>query len=103
MTKPHVPAPTGELLCGKNDGTSLYAALQAAHYQETLPELIGKALGKKAVMLILIDVRGAITTVGNSEDDSTRDRSMIRQITELLAKNMDAMMKKAGAEAREGD
>lgn len=80
----------------------VYAFIREAHLQQDcLPEIIGKALDKKAVLLILIDVDGGITTVGDSAPENVRDRSMVLQMSELLNNNMDRMMKQAGKEARE--
>ncbi len=77
----------------------VYQLIRKAHHEDHLPELIGKALGKTGVLIALIDIRGGVTVCGNNNTGlptRTRDGSMIRQMAELLDKNMDGMMKIAG-------
>lgn len=81
----------------------VFAAIRDSHHHRSLPELIGKALGKRAALILLIDVVGSVTTTGDNELGSIRDRSMILQITELLRDNMDRMMQKAGEEAKKAE
>lgn len=75
-----------------------------AHAQNRLPELIGKALGKTAVVIIMVDAEGGVLITANcrsnQDDVYVRDRSMITQTSDLLAANMKNMMKIAGEESK---
>lgn len=80
------------------------SVLRTAHQQGKLAEVIGTALGKTAIFILMIDVVGAIISEGNSRGDtpnSTRDRIMIRKMSTLIAENMQSMMREAGREAKE--
>jgi hypothetical protein len=79
-----------------------HEAIKEAHHQGCLQNLIGDALSKNAVIVILLDAAGAITVSADSRSgtNSVRDRSMIEQMTNLLADNMKPMMQKAGKKAR---
>lgn len=82
----------------------LHEEIRTAHYGGTLVRLIGDALRKDAVLLMLIDVVGRFTMSGDNRattENSKRHRILLFKIRSLLQENMDRMMKEAGKEAKE--
>lgn len=77
--------------------------IRDAHHLGVLQHLIGDALNKNIVLVVLGDVVGAITLSGDTRagENHVRDRSMLTQMTKLLSDNMNDMMKQAGKETRE--
>lgn len=84
--------------------TYVEALIKEAHDKGRLPEIIGRVLGKDAVLVALINQDGTIETHGSQNDKSeffVRNKSMIYQMSYLLKDHMKDMMQKAGKEFKE--